>query len=87
MLVFGFYLLSYFGVFGPSGKAAPLAFPWGTVIDIAFSIMMFFWAVASGYKTPEIEDIIATQSATSQATPAPETPDKGTPDVGAAPAS
>jgi amino acid transporter len=87
VLVFGIYLLSYFSVFGPSGKAAQLAFPWGTVIDIVFSIVMFFWAVASGYKTPEIEDIIATQSATSQAATTPETPDKGAPDIGATPAS
>jgi uncharacterized membrane protein len=62
VLVFGIYLVSHFGAFGPFGTksptAAPIPFPRNMVVIIIFSLIIFYWVVASGYKTQELTDII-----------------------------
>jgi amino acid transporter len=59
VFLFGLYLLSGYGAFGPSGVKPLIPFPWDTLIAIAFSLLIFYWAVASGHSTPEIEAIVA----------------------------
>lgn len=60
--VASFFPISFFGSFGvyePNGKAV-LPFPWDTVIAALMGLAVYFYAVYSGYKTPEIENLIAT---------------------------
>jgi len=55
--LFGLYILTYIGPF--STLSSPLlAFGWDELIVAVFSLLIFYWAVASGYKTPEIAEII-----------------------------
>lgn len=67
VLIFGIYLLTYFGPFGPSGAKAPLIFPLDTLIAAVFVLLVYYWAVASGHSTPEIEAIVAAQTSSSPA--------------------
>ncbi len=61
VMLFGLYLLAYFGPFGPA-KTPALPFPLDTVIAAVFSLLIFYWAVAAGHSTPEIEAIVASQT-------------------------
>jgi amino acid transporter len=70
-LLLGIYLLSNYGAFGPSGVKPFIPFPWDTLIAIVFSLVIFYWAVAAGHSTPEIEAIIAAQKVSAEA---PQTP-------------
>jgi len=66
-LMFGLYLISYFGVFGPQTNP-PLPFPLDTLIAAVFSLIIFYWAVAAGHSTPEIETLVAQATSDSKAT-------------------
>ena len=66
VLLFGLYLLTYFGAFGPL-KTPILAFPLDTIIAAIFSLIIFYWAVAAGHSTPEIEAIVAQAAKSSEA--------------------
>lgn len=54
--------LSFFAFYGPSDHS-PIAFPWGTVIEIGIGIVAYFWGVASGFATDEIKSIVAAEAA------------------------
>jgi amino acid transporter len=54
--------VSYYGVYGPETKPA-LAFPYDTLIALAIGIVAFVLAVASGYSTDELKEIIAASEA------------------------
>lgn len=58
VMLLGLYLLSYLGPFSSQSKA-PIPFGLDEVIVIVFGLIMFYWAVASGYLTPEIEEIVS----------------------------
>jgi amino acid transporter len=51
---------SYYGQFGPyaNGKA-PLVFPWGTLIAVGIGLITYYWGVASGFNTEELQQIVA----------------------------
>lgn len=54
--------LSYFGNYGPLPHPG-LAFPWGSLIEIGIAVASYYWAVASGFSTPEIREVVASQAA------------------------
>jgi amino acid transporter len=60
-----FYLLSYFGAFGPvwtGGKypnALSIAFPYDTLVAVVISGVVFIWGALSGFETEEIKAIVA----------------------------
>lgn len=54
--------LSYFGAYGPL-KHPGLAFPWGSLIEIGIAVASYYWAVASGFSTEEIRDVLQSQPA------------------------
>ncbi|TWP33678.1 APC family permease [Leekyejoonella antrihumi] len=56
-LLLGTLPISYYGFYGPL-KNPPLAFPWGTLIEIVLAISAYFWGVRSGFETDEIKDIV-----------------------------
>lgn len=56
--LFAVYIVSYLGAFGPRPASQQLPFPVGTIIVALVSLGAYYWAVASGYKTEEIEAII-----------------------------
>ena len=58
VLLLGLYLLSNYGAFGPQKTSSPIPFPLDTIIAAVFSLLIYFWAVASGHSTPEIEAIV-----------------------------
>jgi amino acid transporter len=74
-LLLATFTVSYYGEYGPS-SAAPLPFPYGTLIMIGVSALCFLWAVRSGFATEEIRAIVATEG--------PGT-GRGHPDLAAAP--
>jgi amino acid transporter len=49
--------LSFYGGFGPL-KNPPVPFPYGSIIEIVLAIATYYWAVASGFATDEIRDIV-----------------------------
>lgn len=57
VFLFGLYMLTYIGPFSTL-KNPPLAFGWDELIVAVFGLIMFYWAVASGYSTPEIQAIV-----------------------------
>jgi amino acid transporter len=58
VFLFGLYLLTYIGPF--STLPTPIInFGWDELIVAVFALIMFYWAVASGYSTPEIQSIVA----------------------------
>lgn len=59
-------LVSYYGVYGPE-KTPALAFPWDTLIALGIGIIGFVLAVASGYSTDELQEIVAASKATPEA--------------------
>jgi len=56
--LFGIYVISYFGAFGPLAAAQQIPFPADTVIAGIFSLACYNWAASSGYKTDEIAAIV-----------------------------
>ncbi|MHB8600874.1 MAG: APC family permease, partial [Ktedonobacteraceae bacterium] len=54
---FGLYLLTYLGPFSTLSNP-PLSFGWDELIVAVFALIMFYWAVASGFRTTEIEEIV-----------------------------
>lgn len=61
VFMLGLYIFAYLGPFGPLAKPI-IPFAWDELVVIVFSLIMFYWATASGYKTPAIAEIIAAQS-------------------------
>ncbi len=64
IFVASFFPISFFGSFGvylPKGIAV-LPFPWDTLIAALIGLGVYFYAVHSGYKTPEIENLIVTNN-------------------------
>ncbi len=58
VFMFGLYILTYIGPFSTL-KTPIINFGWDELIVAVFALLMFYWAVASGYSTPEIEAIVA----------------------------
>ncbi len=61
--VFGEFCLTRYSSFGPNPAAHPLAalsFPYDTIWALAFGLLMYLWAVYSGYATEEMGAILAT---------------------------
>ena len=65
--LFGIYVISYFGAFGPLPAAHQIPFPAGTIVVGIFSLACFNWAASSGYKTEEISAIIEAERITATA--------------------
>lgn len=63
VLVFGLYLLSYLSSAFSTSKTAPIPFPLDTVIAIIFSLVIFYWGVASGYATVEMNALVEAAAA------------------------
>ena len=68
--LYGIYLLSYVGEFGPQTSplvgtpvafpsAHVLAFPWGTLAAVALSAVALVEVARSGFRTPELESWLA----------------------------
>jgi amino acid transporter len=64
--------VSYYGNFGgyPSGKA-PLVWPWGTLVVVGIGIVTYYWGVASGFNTQELQEITAAAPTQVSAPPEP----------------
>ncbi|MGH3412103.1 MAG: APC family permease [Marmoricola sp.] len=62
--------VSYFGFFGPLDDP-PLTFPWGTLVELALGVVVYLWAVRSGFRTDEIGDIVDSYGANGEAAPPP----------------
>ncbi|WP_338601944.1 APC family permease [Sulfolobus tengchongensis] len=60
-LILTIYIVSFFGGFGPLGSAAPIPFPWDTIVAAVIAIAFHYAAVYSGFRTDEIEHIIKDQ--------------------------
>ncbi|MHB8245256.1 MAG: APC family permease [Acidimicrobiales bacterium] len=56
VLCFTTYGLSYYGEYGPL-PVARIAFPWSDLIEIGIALLIFYWAVYSGYETDELREI------------------------------
>lgn len=61
VFMLGLYFLAYLGPFGPLSKPV-MPFGLDELVVAVFSLIMFYWAVGSGYKTPEIEAVITAQA-------------------------
>jgi len=61
--------LSYYGAFGPLTTPS-IKFPWDTLISLGIGIVAYYWGVASGINTEELQDIVAK----AEAGPAPGAP-------------
>lgn len=64
-LMFGEVSLARYSSFGPNPKAVVphfLQFPYDTIWALLFGLVIFYWAVHSGYKTDEMEAILETGS-------------------------
>ncbi|MFI9386736.1 APC family permease [Kutzneria sp. NPDC052558] len=59
-LVLVLYLLSYGGSYGPS---TVLPFPYDTAVAALVGVAAYFWAVRSGYDTPDLHAVRATEPA------------------------
>jgi amino acid transporter len=55
--------ISFYGAFGLDvvNGSTPIGFPWDTVAMVVVSVVFFYFAVSSGYKTEDIEHILSTQ--------------------------
>lgn len=60
-LVFATLGLSYFGAYGPL-KTPVVPFPLDTVAALVIGLVSYYWGVASGFATDEIEAIVASGS-------------------------
>lgn len=49
--------LSYYGAFGPL-KHPSISFPWDTLIALGIGLLAYYWGVASGQHTSELQDIV-----------------------------
>lgn len=62
-LIFGELAITRYSSFGPNPAAVPVAllkFPYDTIWALAFGLVMYLWAVHSGYATEEMAAINAT---------------------------
>lgn len=59
--LFGVYLLSYVGQYGPLSRPL-IPFPWDTLVAIGIGIACYYWGVASGYETEDIRAIVQSGS-------------------------
>ncbi|MET8182486.1 hypothetical protein [Streptomyces sp. NPDC005336] len=50
--------ISYLGEFGPGSV---MAFPFGTLLEMALALGVYYWAVASGFATEELEQAVAVE--------------------------
>jgi amino acid transporter len=67
-LMFGEVILSYYSSFGVTAKQPHfLQFPYDTIWALLFALVIYYWAVGSGWETEEVRDII--QSTTSGSSP------------------
>lgn len=61
-LILATYLLSYYGAYGP--KSTPtISFPLDDIIELAIGLVGYYWGVASGYETAELNEIVTTGTA------------------------
>lgn len=64
-LIFGEVALDRYSSFGPNPKAVLphfLQFPYDTIWGLIYGLVIYYWAVHSGFSTPEIEAINASGS-------------------------
>jgi amino acid transporter len=57
-LCLALFLVSYYGEYGPLAKPR-IAFPWSDLIAVGIGLVTFLWAVAAGYETDEIRELVA----------------------------
>ncbi|MGH7912551.1 MAG: APC family permease, partial [Candidatus Dormibacteraceae bacterium] len=57
-LILGIFVVSYIGAYGPL-KNPPLHFPYDSIAAAVLGLIVYFWGVASGFLTEEIEAINA----------------------------
>jgi amino acid transporter len=69
LLLAMFPLEYYTSAVGPLTKA-PFAFQWGTLIAVGVALVAYFWGVASGFNTEELQDIVS-NAGSGQARPVP----------------
>ena len=60
-MLLGTLPVSYYGFLGPLDQE-PLAFPWGSLIELGLGFSAYLWGVRSGFVTEEIEDIVDSQA-------------------------
>ena len=64
-LMFGEFSLTRYSSFGPNPKASLphfLQFPYDTIWALVFGLIIYYWAVQSGYETEDMTAILATGS-------------------------
>lgn len=66
--MFATFLLSYYGEYGPLAKPA-LAFPTSDIIEIVIGLVAFYWGVASGFATREVQEIVEASTGVQQTVP------------------
>jgi amino acid transporter len=54
----GMGLIVYNSDFGPKGDAAPIGFGWDAVVVAAWSLFIYYWAMAVALSTEKIEEMI-----------------------------
>ncbi|GAA1921916.1 APC family permease [Nocardioides hwasunensis] len=54
----GMGVIVYISDFGPNGASALVPFGWDAVVVAAFSLVIFYWAMAVGLSTEQIEEMI-----------------------------
>jgi amino acid transporter len=79
--MFALLPVSYYGFFGPE-KVPAIAFPWDTLIALGIGLVGFALALASGFYTDELREIVATSTVSP---PAVAIPGSGATDGGIAP--
>ncbi len=56
-MLLGTFLLSYYGEYGPL-KPAPIPFPVSDLLEVTLGLVAYYWGVASGFATDELQVII-----------------------------
>ncbi len=67
-LCFATFALSYYGEYGPLTKPR-IAFPWSDLIEVLIALVVYYWACATGYETPELKEITASARLIASAQP------------------
>lgn len=68
VMLFALMPVDYYGAFGPY-KTPPIGFPWGTLIACGIGLVCYYWAVAVGYNTEELQEITSKAEVPAAAVP------------------
>ncbi len=55
-------LIAYFSFYGPYRDAAPIIFPWGSVIELGAAIIAYYIGVKTGFESDEIKAIVKAET-------------------------